>query len=271
MAGGLGRWRVGRGRTVRRIAAVAVVCAAVATGCGQAAGVHERIAAAHAPGGAALASPSPCPSPTLLKSPPSPGSTAGIAGTGENGGSCYLAGYIPVVQITTVRTTARGQAAPIVHIGTAAAAPGPFRTCPVHGRGFYSDDFGAPRLTGIPHPHAGNDIFAALGTPVVAPFDGRAVATPNSLGGLSVTVYGAQGWVYNAHLVSYGKLGGVRAGDVVGLVGNSGDAAGGPTHDHFEWHPRVIPHPLHTSPFGYSIIPRSGAIDPFPYLNAVCR
>jgi hypothetical protein len=43
-------------------------------------------------------------------------------------------------------------------------------------------------------------MFAADGTPVVAPFPGEAVATPNELGGLAVTVYGAPGYVYNAHL-----------------------------------------------------------------------
>jgi murein DD-endopeptidase MepM/ murein hydrolase activator NlpD len=123
----------------------------------------------------------------------------------------------------------------------------------VQGKGFFSDDFGAPRYAGGYHPHQGNDIFAPLGTPIVAPFVGTAVATPNSLGGLAVRVLGSQGFVYNAHLVAYGKLGSVKAGTVIGYVGNTGDALGGPTHDHFEWHPANGP-----------------AIDPYPFLKEVC-
>ena len=95
----------------------------------------------------------------------------------------------------------------------------------------------------------------------MAPFDGTAVATPNSLGGFSVKVFGSQGFVYNAHLVQYGKLGAVKAGTVIGYVGNSGDALGGPTHDHFEWHPATIPPGVRTI---------GSAIDPYPFLKQVC-
>jgi hypothetical protein len=62
---------------------------------------------------------------------------------------------------------------------------------------------------------------------------------------------------------------GVGAGDgCPDLVGDSGDAQGGPTHDHFEWHPNVIPSNLHVSPYGVSIV--GTAIDPYPYLNSAC-
>jgi murein DD-endopeptidase MepM/ murein hydrolase activator NlpD len=46
----------------------------------------------------------------------------------------------------------------------------------------YSDDYGAPRYAGGYHAHAGNDVFAPMGTPVVAPFNGFAVKDPNTLG-----------------------------------------------------------------------------------------
>lgn len=131
---------------------------------------------------------------------------------------------------------------------------GPFRLCPVQARGYYSNDFGAPRFAGGYHPHQGNDMFAPLGSPIVAPFEGRAMATPNRLGGLAVKVLGAQGYVYNAHLSAYERLGEVRAGTVIGYVGNTGDALGGPPHDHFEWHPG-----------------NRGAVNPYPFLQQVCR
>lgn len=129
----------------------------------------------------------------------------------------------------------------------------PIQLCPVQGKGYFSNDFGAPRYAGGYHPHAGNDIFAAMGTPVVAPFDGVAFATPNSLGGNAVKVSGPLGFVYNAHLIAYGKLGRVKIGDVIGYVGNTGDARGGAPHDHFEWHP------------GGGL-----AVNPYPFLKAAC-
>ena len=131
---------------------------------------------------------------------------------------------------------------------------GPFYICPVQAKGYYSDDFGAPRYAGGYHPHEGNDIFAEFGSPIVAPFDGRAVTAANRLGGLAVKVFGRQGYVYNAHLIAYGKMGEVKAGTVIGYVGNSGDAIGGPPHNHFEWHPR-----------------NGRAVNPYPYLQEVCR
>jgi peptidoglycan hydrolase CwlO-like protein len=145
----------------------------------------------------------------------------------------------------------------------------PFQYCPVQGPHAYSDDFCQPRYTtNPPHPHAGNDIMAPRGTPIVAPFSGYASNASGGLGGLSVIVTGSQGYVYNAHVDHFGTLGSVSAGTVVGYVGNTGDAAGGPTHDHFEWHPNVIPANPWVSPYGYSEV--NGAIDPYPYLNQVC-
>jgi murein DD-endopeptidase MepM/ murein hydrolase activator NlpD len=131
---------------------------------------------------------------------------------------------------------------------------GPFVICPVQAEGYYSNDFGAPRFAGGYHPHEGNDMFAEFGSPIVAPFDGRAETAANRLGGLAVKVFGKEGYVYNAHLIGYGKIGDVKAGTVIGYVGNTGDAIGGPPHNHFEWHPR-----------------NGRAINPYPYLQQVCR
>jgi peptidoglycan LD-endopeptidase LytH len=133
----------------------------------------------------------------------------------------------------------------------------------------FDDSFGAPRYTTTPpHPHAGNDIMAPMGTPIYATFDGVAADDSGGLGGMGVIVTGKDGYTYNAHLSRMGKLGPVKTGDIVGYVGNTGDAAGGATHDHFEWHPKVLPSPLYKSRYGYTDI--DGAIDPYPYLLQVC-
>jgi peptidoglycan hydrolase CwlO-like protein len=150
-----------------------------------------------------------------------------------------------------------------------AAQGGVLKTCPVRGFVAYSDDFGAPR---VGHLHAGNDMFAAEGTPIVAPFDGTAQDASNGTGGNAVKVFGAAGYVYNAHLTAPPhNLGSVSTGEVIGYVGHTGNAQGTSDHDHFEWHPNVIPpeKDLHRSPYGYAVV--GSAIDPWPFLNSVCR
>lgn len=130
---------------------------------------------------------------------------------------------------------------------------GPFRACPVDAPRSYIDDFGYPRSGG--RSHQGNDIFAPHGTPIRAPFAGTARESSNSLGGLSVHVYAGNGdFVYNAHLSRYAGVNGqVQAGELIGYVGNTGNAVGTPPHNHFEYHPGG-----------------GAAVSPYVYLNAVC-
>jgi murein DD-endopeptidase MepM/ murein hydrolase activator NlpD len=142
---------------------------------------------------------------------------------------------------------------------------GVFQVCPVGDPHAVSDSFGAPR---VGHLHAGVDIFAPYGTPIYAPFAGTARASSNSLGGYAVYVYGAQGYVYNAHLSQPGVSGPVQAGDVIGYVGTSGNAQGTSPHDHFEWHPNQIPGDWPSSPYGYSVL--GSAVNPYPLLVQVC-
>jgi len=147
--------------------------------------------------------------------------------------------------------------------------PGMLQVCPTPS-GVYGDDFGAPRYSGGFHPHAGNDIVAPAGAPIFAPFAGTVEDSTNSLGGLALKVYGANGWVYMAHMSGFaaGVVGKhVATGTIVGFVGDTGDAPG-IYHNHFEWHPNVIPKNPWVSYYGYSVI--GTAVDPYPYLNAVC-
>jgi peptidoglycan LD-endopeptidase LytH len=138
--------------------------------------------------------------------------------------------------------------------GPPPAADGPFYWCPVDPPRSYVDDFGAPR---VGHTHQGNDIFAPEGTPIRAPFAGMAEESYNSLGGLSVHVYASANadYVYNAHLVRYAGVDGqqVPPGSIIGFVGTTGNAAGTPPHDHFEYHPGG-----------------GSAVSPYVYLNEVC-
>jgi murein DD-endopeptidase MepM/ murein hydrolase activator NlpD len=143
------------------------------------------------------------------------------------------------------------------------------QVCPVGSPRSYSDGFGAPRYAGGYHLHKGVDMLAASGTPIYAPFDGVARTDYNSLGGNVVFVSGQYGTVYNAHLSAYSSNsnGAVSAGDIIGYVGDTGDATGIP-HDHFEFHPNVMPSSWPASSYGYSII--EDAINPYPLLVAAC-
>jgi peptidoglycan LD-endopeptidase LytH len=124
--------------------------------------------------------------------------------------------------------------------------------CPVQGPRAFTDDFGAPRPGG--RRHQGVDILSPRGTPVVASVAGVVSRNTNSLGGLAYFLHGADGITYyGAHLSAWAAQGQVVAGTVVGYVGNTGDAAGGATHLHFEMHPGG-----------------GAAVDPYPTLARHC-
>ena len=120
----------------------------------------------------------------------------------------------------------------------------------------FGDSFGAPRMVGTEyaHAHQGTDIFAPLGTPLVA--CERAIVSQigsDVLGGNKLWLKGESGtYYYYAHLSGFadgltnGQL--VEPGQVVGYVGDTGNARGGSPHLHFEIHPdggaAVNPYPL---------------------------
>jgi murein DD-endopeptidase MepM/ murein hydrolase activator NlpD len=102
--------------------------------------------------------------------------------------------------------------------------------------GHLRDSFGDPRGGG--RVHQGIDIFAPRGTPVLAATEGVVLRVgTNNLGGRTVTLLGPGGHNhYYAHLERWaGQREGdwVDAGEVIGYVGNSGNASGGPTHLHY--------------------------------------
>jgi murein DD-endopeptidase MepM/ murein hydrolase activator NlpD len=116
---------------------------------------------------------------------------------------------------------------------------------PIRGAYSYANTFGAPRYVGgeYDHKHQGTDIFALRGTPLVAVVDGVVERVGNDrLGGIKLWLRSpGDNWTYYyAHLSGYAKgiRNGLRVkkGDVLGYVGNTGNAKTTPSHVHFETH-----------------------------------
>jgi Peptidase family M23 len=177
------------------------------------------------------------------------------------------------------RTTARGALLLLLLLGLAGAAAAanpksgavPTLVFPVAGPATYTDDFGQPRPGGV---HQGNDLLAAKKTPVVAAEPGKVKFwTTSASAGCMLYLYGASGTTYlYIHLnndltmrndnrgscvpgVAYApglKDGAkVMAGQMLGYVGDSGDANGIHPHLHFEVHPGG-----------------GAAVSPYPYLQS---
>jgi hypothetical protein len=134
---------------------------------------------------------------------------------------------------------------------------------PVTGNPVWGDSYGAARSDVPGGWHHGDDIFAMLGTPVVAVADGTLNRVGwERLGGWRLWVRDQAGdEFYYAHLSGYSKLAlhssRVRAGDVLGFIGNTGDAFTTTPHLHFEVHPAGL------LGLGYD-----GAVDPTSYLRS---
>jgi hypothetical protein len=145
---------------------------------------------------------------------------------------------------------------------------------PVAGDVTYTDDFGQARPGG---PHQGNDLLGVKKTPVVAVESGKVTFwTTSASAGCMLYLYGDSGTMYEyIHLnndltmkndnrgscvagVSYAKGlksgAHVQAGQVVGYLGDSGDANGLASHLHFEVHPNG-----------------GAAVSPYPYLQSAQR
>jgi murein DD-endopeptidase MepM/ murein hydrolase activator NlpD len=134
---------------------------------------------------------------------------------------------------------------------------------PLFGPAAFGDTFGAYRADVAGKWHHGEDLVAPAGTPVLAVADGTLFSVGwNDIGGWRLWLRDTAGnEFYYAHLSAYSPLAvagkTVKAGDVLGFVGSSGDADGGVTHLHFEIHPVDLLH------LGYD-----GAVAPYPFLVA---
>lgn len=142
---------------------------------------------------------------------------------------------------------------------------------PVVGPVSYTDDFGAPRAG---HRHRGNDLMAKRWSPVVAVEAGEVEKPSWASRDCALILHGDSGTEYwylhmnnldrdgdyvgckNGAAYAPGLKNGAKvlAGQLVGFVGNSGNASGGSPHLHFELHPSG-----------------RGAVSPFKWLQAAPR
>ena len=134
---------------------------------------------------------------------------------------------------------------------------------PVYGPSSFGDSFKGPRGDVSGGWHHGDDIFAPLGAPILACASGVVFSVGwNPIGGNRLWLRDGQGNLfYYAHLSAFTPLAvngnKVEAGDVLGFVGNTGDARTTPYHLHFEIHP-----------VGLIYLGYDGVVNPTSYLTA---
>ena len=114
----------------------------------------------------------------------------------------------------------------------------------------YVNDFGVPKPDG--RYHEGIDVYAPGGSDIRAPVSGVVEHVTGSRAGMQFTLRGDDGYTYvGAHMATFGASGRVEAGEVIGTVGDSGNAKGAPPHTHIEMH-------------------SDGVVNPYPVLEQYC-
>ncbi len=130
---------------------------------------------------------------------------------------------------------------------------------PVFGQSHWSDTYGTWQGD-APYQH-GVDILGTLGQPLVAAAGGTLFSVGwNHAAGNRLRLRDRQGnTFYYAHLSAFSALvrngAHVKAGQVIGFMGDTGNPGGLPSHLHFEVHPLSM-----------LFLGSDGAVDPAPYL-----
>ncbi len=145
------------------------------------------------------------------------------------------------------RSRAVAEIAPVEQISTDGYV------CPVAGKTHFTDTWGESRSGG--RHHQGTDMMAAYGTPLAAVTAGTVRSAYSSAGGTSIYLQGDDGVEYfyahnSRNSISNGER--VKAGDIIGAVGTSGNAPKSAPHLHFERHPGRSP------------------VNPYPFVRRVC-
>jgi murein DD-endopeptidase MepM/ murein hydrolase activator NlpD len=160
-----------------------------------------------------------------------------------------------VAKLTKTFEKAKQVADHLAGFNTTHLVNGRWTSCPVSKPYSYVDSWGAARSGG--RAHKGTDIMNPLGNKVHAIVDGViSRQTNSSLGGISLYLQGDNGIeYYYAHLMRYASAVGqrVKAGELIAINGQTGNARFTAPHVHFEVHPG------------------GGApVDPYPYVRAAC-
>jgi peptidoglycan LD-endopeptidase LytH len=160
-----------------------------------------------------------------------------------------------VAKLTSTFEKAKQSADKLAGFNATHLVNGRFESCPVSKPYSFVDSWGAPRSGG--RAHKGTDIMNPLGNKVHAIVDGVISRFSNSsLGGISLYLRGDDGnEYYYAHLMRYASTVGqrVKAGELIAINGQTGNARFTAPHVHFEVHPGG-----------------GTPVNPYPYVKAAC-
>lgn len=164
---------------------------------------------------------------------------------------------LTVTGTVTAETAKQLKLPPIDKITPVEASSVKLDRFPVQGRCYYGDTYGATRGGG--RSHVGVDIIASEGQYLYAVADGKIAKRfydlPGALSGNGLRLTVADGTYFTyLHMLDVApgiEVGTkVKAGDIIGFVGNTGSSA--TAHLHFEIHPGG-----------------GGAVNPYPYVRAI--
>ena len=117
--------------------------------------------------------------------------------------------------------------------------------CPVGTRTKFYDSWLERRSGG--REHEGVDLVGLRHDPILAPVDGVVTRRWDTLGGRSFDLVAANGdYYFGTHMSRFGADGEVQAGEVIGYMGDGGNAKG--VHLHFEYHPGGKHNPVNPYP-----------------------